>query len=159
VGGNHAFGFSYTPATSGKHDICVLGQNTGFGENAWVDCDTVTVGTVQNDPVGELVVNVADYDANGKNDAFVEAHAYDPNDPSQSLKIALLVDGQPVNGGIAEADSHDWNPAGITGDHAYYTWLGEAGYELTSGPHEVCMLAYNIGAGSDKLIQCVNITL
>ncbi|WP_153505280.1 hypothetical protein, partial [Cumulibacter manganitolerans] len=25
VGGNHAFGFSYTPATSGKHDICVLG--------------------------------------------------------------------------------------------------------------------------------------
>uniref|UniRef100_UPI0018864464 hypothetical protein n=1 Tax=Cumulibacter manganitolerans TaxID=1884992 RepID=UPI0018864464 len=159
VGGNHAFGFSYTPATSGKHDICVLGQNTGFGVNTWIDCDTVSVDVAQNDPVGELVVDVADYDANGWNDLFVDAYAYDPNDPSQSLRIVLFFDGQPIESGIADYDSRYWNPSGINGDHGYYTWLGEEGYEFSSGSHQVCLFAYNIGAGRDKLIQCENITL
>ena len=155
VFGSHAFGTQYTPSSSGSHQICVYGINVGFGQNSWIDCDTVSVDITADNPKGELILLIEDYDENGFNDLYADAYAYDPNDPSAALEVAIAVDGQLVDGGTADWYSRDWNPAGIPGDHGYFSWLGEEGWEFTSGSHTVCLYAYNIGPGTGQWIQCV----
>ncbi|WP_153506232.1 hypothetical protein [Cumulibacter manganitolerans] len=162
VFGNHAFGYMYSPSTSGSHQICVLGANIGFGQNAWIECADVTVDTAASDPWGVMYLSAEDPDSNGLTDFFVYGVAWDPN-VTWPVRVGLFLDGQlmPIDypDWIADLDYSDLNPPGITGKHGYDLWIGEEGYELAAGNHEVCLYVYNQGPGTGQLVQCEYFTV
>lgn len=161
VPGNHSFGHQFTPGYSGSHDICVYGINVGFGQNAWVDCDTVsvTVPKVNNDPQGGLTLDIYDVDQNGYLDVFIDAYAFDPNDYNASINIGFFVNGNLVGPFSANQWSGYLAPYGVFGNHGFYEYIGEYETEIEPGTHEVCLYAFNIGPGTSRLIQCESFTV
>lgn len=152
IPGNHGFGMNYAPTTSGSHDICVYALNNGSGNSVWLGCKTVSVTAappVNHDPVGDV-----DVYAGEQGHIWLDAYAYDPDAPNQSLEVIIFVDGQPEGPYPANQDSAYLNPYGVYGNHGFYIDYGMPG-EYAANGSEFCLHAKNVGLGADKLIKCV----
>jgi hypothetical protein len=136
----------------GYHQVCVFGINVGAGSNQPVRCVTAPI---LSDPVGSLDgvavdATPAGMTLRGAMPTQLVGWALDPN-TSASVDVRILVDG-----GVAATVTADDNRPDLA---PYYPRFGTRhGYStsvsLSPGRHNVCAVAVNTRAGSDRLLGC-----
>jgi hypothetical protein len=142
-GPSHGYDF-VVPATSGKaHTVCVYGINSGYqaGGNPLLGCSTV----LPHGPFG----NIELYDSKPAS-LRVAGWVIDP-DAASPVTLQVLIDNVVAGQTVASANRPD--VANI------YPAAGPAhGFDLTvpmtTGSHQVCVKAVNIGAGADVQLDC-----
>jgi hypothetical protein len=150
LGISHGFD-TRVPIDGGAHQVCVFGINVGAGTNRLVRCVPVLVAA---DPVGSLdaVELGASPSAAGRSatPTIIAGWAIDPN-TAASVDVRILVDGS-----VATTVDADLNRPDLA---AYYPGFGtlhgySATVSLAPGLHNVCSVAVNTRAGSDRLLGC-----
>lgn len=144
-GPNHGFG-GVIPVAPGSHSVCIWGINQGIGANLNLGCRTIVVPS--SSPVGVL------NDVWGTPSAInMWGWALDPN-TIEPISVHVRIDGQwtvvkadAPNAGVASAYP-DFGP-----NHGF-----SAVIPTTSGRHEVCTWAINVGAGTNLGFGCRIIT-
>ncbi|HEY6533662.1 MAG TPA: glycoside hydrolase family 25 protein [Acidimicrobiales bacterium] len=132
-----AHGFSVdVPVPSGLHEVCVYAINVGSGaSNPSLGCRTVSNSAA---PVGSIDGAGRLYDILG-----VNGWALDP-DTTGPVRVAIQVDGveaQRVTADLSRPDVGGVFP-GYGAAHGFDTFVYS-----TPGPHRVCVVALNAGAG------------
>ena len=132
----------FLPVTAGSHTVCATAVNVGQGDDTSLGCLTATA--VDHRPVGNLDSVVAQSDG-----ARLLGWATDP-DSSDAVTVRILADGTATT---VSADA----PATAARTTATTT-ATSSGFDvlvpLAPGSHEVCVIAVNIGAGSDTELGC-----
>jgi hypothetical protein len=135
-GPNHGFDVTI-PASSGVHNVCVYGINSGpvGNGNPAVGCATVKVGS----PFGSL-----DGFATGPSQVTVRGWAADP-DTSGPVNVHVYVDGNWAGQGVADQSRPDVGQAfpALGPNHGYSVTV-----PLAVGSHNVCVYAINVGNGA-----------
>lgn len=145
-----AHGFDETLVLpSGTEDLCLYAINVGAGANTLLSCRTVTV---TGDPVGQLEVI-----RNGSAPATIElaGWAFDPS-TSGPIEVHAYVDGGGSNLGPAALSRPDVGTAypAAGPNHGFSTAMF-----APPGKHRVCVYAINVGAGSNVLLGCQDVTV
>ena len=129
---------------SGAHQVCAYAINVGAGAtNPKLGCRSVTVSAA---PIGNFEDAGRIYDI-----LVVKGWAIDP-DTGAPVAVKVRVDGVDVQTGTADLARPDVG--------AYFPAYGSAhGFQQvvfsTPGPHTVCVVAVNAGAGSqDTVLGC-----
>ena len=143
MGARHGYGLDLRMA-SGTHQVCTYAINVGTGTtNPKLGCQSVTVSAA---PIGNFEDGGRLYDI-----LVVKGWALDP-DTGAPIAVKVRVDGVVVQTGTAGLDRPDVG--------AYYPVYGSAhGFQQVvysaPGPHTVCVVAVNAGAGSqDTVLGC-----
>ncbi len=132
-------------STSGRHTVCAIGWNVGFGTaNSAPSCRMVTLAL---DPVGHLDslnrVGASSYVA-------VRGWALDA-DTRGPLRIGVTVDGR------AQSDLVTGQPRDDVAAvyPAFGRWLGfAANVQVGAWKHTVCLTARNVGGGASVSLGC-----
>jgi GH25 family lysozyme M1 (1,4-beta-N-acetylmuramidase) len=135
MGASHGFSFD-VPVASGTHEVCVYAINVGAGgSNPKLGCRTVTNSPA---PVGSVDGGGRLFDILG-----INGWALDP-DTTGPVTVAILVDGVEAKWVTADVSRPDVGAAfpGYGSSHGYDTFVFS-----TPGPHRVCAVALNAGAG------------
>jgi hypothetical protein len=154
-----AHGFNWTgPITPGEHEVCVFALNVGYAaSNGALGCRTISVGEPppslgSGPPRGVLdavVISGTTGTANG--------WTFDPDAPTTAVTVHMYVDGVlagPVTAGEPRSDIGRIFPA--AGPNHGFHWSTT----LTSGKHDVCAYAINIGAGTgNPQLGCKTVTV
>jgi hypothetical protein len=148
IGANHGFGRDY-PVASGRYTVCATAINLGAGSsNGSLGCHTITVN---HDPHGSII-STTQFPG-----GFTSAGwAYDPNQPTSPIQVAISVDGTRTNFVTASqvrTDIPALRPA--SGNAHGFTVKALA----TEGTHRVCIYAKNLGLGADATISCRNVSV
>lgn len=80
--------------------------------------------------------------------------AYDPSDMSKAPTTMWTIDGKVVAYQAATLASPDLYPYGV-----YNRGVFGGLRAPNPGPHSLCMFVFNIGAGQDKLVQCLDVNV
>jgi SpoIID/LytB domain protein len=133
----------------GTHDLCLYAINVGAGANTLLACRQVTVAS---DPVGQVEMV-----RNGSSPATIElgGWAFDPN-TTDPIEVHAYVDGGGYNLGaasLARPDVGNAYPAAGS-NHGF-----SASVFAAPGKHQVCVYAINVGAGSNVLLGCREVTV
>lgn len=146
-GNNHGFDETVSVAP-GARSVCVFAIDVGAGTNTLLLCKTVNV---TSSPYGELEVAVGV----GPGTLRVAGWAVDP-DTTGPLRIHVYVDG--VGRLSTAADQPRLDVAetypGHGPNHGFDALL-----TAPSGRRSVCVFAINQGAGEDRLLACVPVTI
>ena len=141
VGSSHGFGLTLA-AVPGTHAVCVTAVNVGAGQDASLGCRDVAVAA---SPMGHLdAVTATAYGVT------LSGWATDP-DTMSAASVRVLVDGA-VRGSASAT--------GLRPDvaRAYPGAPASTGYAAVvatgPGPHTVCVVGVNVGAGSDATLGC-----
>ena len=138
-------GFAVDVAMSpGTHQVCTYAINVGAGaSNPQLGCRTVRVS---NAPIGNIEAVARLYDV-----LLVSGWAVDP-DTSASVRLRVTVDGAAVASPTADLDRPAVGAAfpGYGSAHGFQQIVAS-----TPGPHTICVVALNAGAGStDTPLGC-----
>jgi hypothetical protein len=153
LGFGSAHGYDMRVAIDGGlHQVCVFGINVGAGANTPVRC-VATV--VQSDPVGAVDAVAIDATPSGATSrgavpTRVAGWAIDPN-TAASIDVRVVIDGAvatTVDADISRPDLARYYP-GFGTRHGY-----SASVTVTPGLHNVCAVAVNSRAGTDRLLGC-----
>ncbi|MBO0866690.1 MAG: fibronectin type III domain-containing protein, partial [Mycobacterium sp.] len=140
-------GFSTAvPMTSGRHTICAIGINVGYGAgNSPPACRTLSFTF---SPLGDYTSLTRASD--GSNALLARGYAFDP-DTTGPISVALTVDG--VDAGTTVANH--WR-ADVGRRYPRFGHLHGFAAQLAadSGEHTVCVVAQNVGGGSDTNLGC-----
>jgi GH25 family lysozyme M1 (1,4-beta-N-acetylmuramidase) len=143
MGARHGFALDLRVA-SGTHSVCAYAINVGAGAtNPKIGCQSVTVSAA---PIGNFEDAGRLYDI-----IVVKGWTIDP-DTGAPLAVKVRIDGVDVQAGTADQSRPDVGAA-------YPVYGGAHGFQqvvfTTPGPHTVCVVAVNAGAGSqDTNLGC-----
>ncbi|MFL6161299.1 MAG: fibronectin type III domain-containing protein [Jatrophihabitantaceae bacterium] len=141
LGGNHGFSV-FTPLTPGQHVLCAYGLNVASGTvNTRFGCVTVTRAVT---PFGASTGIIR---AGISNTIQLAGWAVDP-DTLGAVPVHVMVDGADrltLQANVAYQGTLAGFPL-YGGAHAY-----SGSITLDAGEHQVCVTAYNVGAGTDNL--------
>ena len=134
ITGNHGFDISLQ-MSPGDHSVTVFAINVGGGTNLPIGTKTVTVGA---NPRGTL-----DAVSTQNNSARLTGWAYDPDDPTAEISVAVYRDGVGISWFPTGQPRPDVNSAmGIDGNHGFDLTI-----DTTPGPHNFTVYAINVGGG------------
>lgn len=141
-------GYSATiAAAAGQRRVCAYAINTGAGDNVQLGCRTVVVPSP--DPFGSF-----DGAAGGPASVQVSGWAIDP-DTSGAVQVHVYVDGR----GTALLADRDRPDVGA----AYPAFGSRHGFSAavpaSPGRRSVCAYAINVGAGTNRLLSCREVTV
>lgn len=141
-------GYSTNLAVSaGRHTVCTRAINHPTGDNPRLGCKTVDV---THDPRGHL--DKVSAETSGQ--IQVIGWAYD-SDTTSAVSVALSIDGKRVAVTSASAQRSDVASAlGIRSTVGYSTLL-----QASSGSHQVCAIALNVGEGKDQAQECKTVVV
>jgi len=141
-GAAHGFSFT-TPVGPGAHTVCAYAINAGAGNaNTQLGCRTLV-----GDPIGS--VDGVTREPGGA--VRVSGWAFDP-DTSGSIDVGVFVNGLPWASSRADNDRPDLTiGAGISTNHHGFAVALQG---LTTAPVDVCVLAINVGSGSNRSLGC-----
>jgi hypothetical protein len=153
-GVNTAHGFQASMALpAGAHRVCAYGINVGAGSgNPELGCASVTVAAAAWNPVGHL-----DAVAVSGRTVTMTGWAFDHDTGTAPIRVDLYVDGRGARSLTAGADRADIDAAypGVGPHHGFATQL-----TLTSGSHDVCAYAINVGGGTGNVrIGCRTVAM
>lgn len=127
----------------GTRKVCLVADATGDGAALNLGCKWVIVKG--NDPVGVLESVVAD-----KGMMRVAGWAYDPDEVG-AIKIQVLIDNLWSSTIIADSSRDD-----LAESHPLATSGGfDRAIPVSPGQHKVCIIAENVGSGSNTDLGCV----
>jgi hypothetical protein len=132
-------------APAGVANICVYGINVGWGANTGLGCRQIEVRSGQ--PFGGISTTVS------RSSVRVQGWTIDP-DTTDSLTVHTYIDGVGSVGtaSVARADIAAAYP-GYGAAHGI-----DRTYELSPGVHQICAYAINVGAGTNALLGCQQVT-
>ncbi|HEX3680618.1 MAG TPA: hypothetical protein VHU90_12930, partial [Galbitalea sp.] len=145
-GDNHGFG-DFIPTSGGTHTLCTYAINVGAGTNTNLGCHTATVG---GSPIGAIENGQPEFNAIG-----VWGWTIDP-DTADSVLMNYYVDGHMALGAVANVSRPDLGTAhpGYGNNHGFGVML-----PVSSGTHQVCSYAINVGYGQNTLLGCFTTTV
>jgi hypothetical protein len=136
MGSRHAFALDL-PMASGTHQLCAYAINVGAGSvNPQIGCRTVTVSAA---PAGNFEEIGRLYDI-----VVVNGWAIDP-DTQAPIAVKTRIDG--VDVATTTADRSRPDVAAVYPAYGAGHGFQQVSY-TTPGPHTVCVVAMNAGAGS-----------
>ena len=144
-----AHGFSVIlPAPAGVHSYCAWAINIGRGGNTMIGCGSANL--LAGSPMGSL-------DSVQLNPGAQEVQGWvlDP-DSTAPIQARVIVDGvvaSTVTAALERADIAAAFP-GYGASHGF-----SAPLSLGAGTHTVCVQAVNVGAGSDTMLPCRQLTV
>jgi hypothetical protein len=148
-GDSHSFSTTIAGITPGSHSVCVYAINAGGGG---------TTAYCQNTPAvtGSPVLLLDQVAAQGANSVLIRGWAIDP-DSLDPQRIHIYVDdvlSTKVTADMPKASlATAYPPFGA--NHAFSVTIAA----VTTGVHQVCIYAINVGAGGNtKLCQSVTVT-
>lgn len=146
AGGHHGFATTL-PITQGDHTVCVIAKNIGEGSNNSFGCTKITLN---DSPTGALESAVK-----SAGELKVVGWVFDRDAPKTSLTVTVKIDGtaHSLLANVARTDIAKWHPAA----GAYHGYA--ASYTLPEGHHKVCVIARNIGYGSNTTFACRTVVL
>lgn len=139
--GSHSFSWTFE-LSPGTHSVCSVGVNFGAGDHRY-SCTNVTVESPKG-PLGDIAIGA------GNGSATIYGWSYDPSRSSQSLNVAVLIDGR-WHGAVRADQASPY--LGIPGQHAYATSV-----KLSRGQHTACTVAYGV-TGQTTTLGCRTFTL
>ncbi|MFJ6199253.1 fibronectin type III domain-containing protein [Micromonospora sp. NPDC092111] len=143
-GPSHGISILVPEGPDGDHTVCVTAHNlAGPGAAKQLGCKTYQV---RHNPFGEIEINRV-----GATVA-VRGWAADPDEPTRSLDVRVLVDNAPVATVRADVDRPDVARAHpeLGARHGVQVDVPAAG----PGEHSVCLQAVNVGPGTDTTVGC-----
>lgn len=135
-----AFGVSGSDTNA---SLCMFLFNVGPGSSTLAQCSTVYLPS--QSPSGGVS---AVFDDRGN--LNVSAYAFDPNAPAESLAVWIVDNGQLKVARMANDAQPSLAPYGIPGAHG----ASISYFAGTTGSHDICVYAVNVGAGSNAWIGC-----
>ena len=136
-------------ARAGTNVVCVYGINVGAGSNALIGCRLVTIDDA---PFGS--VDRIDVDG-GQQSVTVHGWSIDPQ-TAGPIAVHVYVNGVLRNGGSADRSRTDVAAA-------YPAFGDRHGFSVTvparAGINVVCAYGINVGAGSNALIGCRDVSV
>ncbi|HEV7950276.1 MAG TPA: hypothetical protein VGP24_10965, partial [Glaciihabitans sp.] len=146
-GADHGFSVKLPLRSRKSQQLCIYGINEGPGANSAIRCSTITPKT--GSPTGVL-----DSVKTAVNEISVSGWALDP-DTGASISTHVYVDSASVavTANKARPDIAAIYPG--YGDKKGFSTKISA----TPGQHNVCAYAINVGAGSNKLMNCKTVTV
>lgn len=151
VGGNQGFSVSVT-LRDGNHLVCAAAVNIGVGFNRQLgSCLRVSVGLsaaeiAARSPQGALEATRA----HSATSLGVRGWASDPDNRAVSIKVVAYLDGVAAATVTASVPRPDLVTSRGTGPAAGYSFTIAA----STGSHNVCLWALNIGVGTNKHLGC-----
>lgn len=144
VHGGHGYSGVVPIKTAGAHSICTVGVNVGPGSDTNLGCKTVTV---QFNPYGAFETSVRV----GSTSIRVTGWAIDPTDPTTAVTMHISVDGVTMPITVANQSRPDIAARypGTGSDHGF-----DATVNANVNEHTVCVVAMNIGLGTNTTIGC-----
>ena len=148
-GPRHGFAATGAGLSAGKHQMCVFGINVAAGSNKLLTCRTITV------PGGSPFGSVDRVSARSDHRVDVVGWTLDP-DTVAPIETHVYIDGAGANLGTTPVVRPDLAAAfpAYGGRHGF-SWTSPV---LSSGAHSVCVFGINVGAGSNTLLSCRNVT-
>ena len=147
-GDRHGYTVS-VPADSGVNVVCVYGINVGIGSNSLIGCRLVTI---EDSPFG--AVDRVDPEV-GNQSVAVYGWAIDPQ-TSDPIAVHVYVNGVLRGGGVADRSRTDVGSVyPSSGDRHGYAGSVPA----RAGINVVCVYGINVGAGSNRLIGCRDVSV
>ncbi|SHH23345.1 Fibronectin type III domain-containing protein [Jatrophihabitans endophyticus] len=146
AGAQHGFAASLA-AKQGKHTVCVIGRDIGYGRDNKIGCKSVTL---DDDPISGL-----NSVAQSGNALRVRGWAFDRDDTVKPLTVSVRIDGgaaRTYTASVARADVA--KKYGIAAKHGF-----DQAIPLSEGSHTVCVSVKNIGYGADTSFACRRATL
>lgn len=138
---------------AGRHSVCAFSINTGFGTaNTLVGCRWVDMPAAASEPTGG-----PDFLTVSGNGVVVTGWALDPDALGSAIDVHVYVDGRGAGRAVAGEQRADVGAA--------FTEAGPMhGFRLpvtlTSGRHEVCVYAINVGPGvTNPRLGCRTVTV
>lgn len=142
-GAQHGFDIRSAALSPGVHDVCVWVVNIGNGtRDRGLGCATVVTGS------DSAVGSFDSVQSPGPNLIRVDGWAYDP-EAADSIDVTVTISGRAQR---VRADQFRENLRAFiqkSGRHGLSVDLLAAG-----GRHEVCVVAHNVGRGSDAGLGC-----
>ncbi|PRZ44362.1 hypothetical protein CLV47_101488 [Antricoccus suffuscus] len=148
IPGDHGFSVTVKGVVNGPNTVCAYAFNTLGGSDILTGCATESV-QLPGSPQGSLDSLTADNAGN----VAVKGWVWDVSSPTAPVTVMLTVDGNVSAYFYASDPKPELAHYGIPGDHG-------ANYTLrpgTQGATQVCMYAFNIGAGGDILVGCKSV--
>lgn len=140
-GAAHGFD-AFVRLPAGTHGVCAYAINTGAGINVLLGCASVTVS--------DSAMGSFDLAQDGVGVVRVAGWAADPN-TTGPIGVHVYIDGTYHSGHTANRPRPDVAAAspGLGGAHGF-----EAVIPVTTGVHDVCVYALNVGPGDNALLGC-----
>src|SRR5579875_705879 len=137
------------PVTSGKHTVCAIGMNAGAGtQNSAPACQTLTFAF---SPVGAYTALRRATD--GSDALLVRGYAFDP-DTYGAIDVSLTLDGAVA--GTVPADHWRQDVAARFPRFGHKHGFADR-VAADAGEHTVCVVADNVGGGSDTNLGCLTV--
>lgn len=155
VGGNQGYSITIT-LRDGYHLVCAAAVNIGVGVNRQLGgCLRVVVGLTAAEiaarsPQGALEVARA----HNATSLGVRGWASDPDNRAASIKVVAYLDGVAAATVTASVPRPDLVTSQGTGPAAGYSFVIPA----STGSHNVCLWALNIGVGNNKHLGCASLS-
>ncbi len=143
----HGFTARYAVA-QGTHRVCVTAVNLGYGQNTSFGCRSVTL---DDSPVAGLNTPTT---SNGR--LQIRGWAFDRDAAATPLSVSVRVDSGAAATLTANRSRPDVAKAypGTGTAHGFVTSVNVA-----EGRHTVCVVAHNIGLGSDRALPCAKVVV
>jgi hypothetical protein len=147
----------------GGHDDTYGGTTINIDSN-FVDGDTVGVGTPpvgESDPIGSLELTGAP----AKGTVRVKGWALDPDAPTETLSISVVVGGRAGQKGV---ETYELGPVAnlsrpdVAASHRAagpYHGFDTRLVTIKSGPEPICVYALNVALGGNRLLGCRTTTI
>ena len=141
-GPDHGFSFRHWPPP-GTHELCLVAHNIGPGQDRVLGCRQVS--TPGPNPIGGLLLAQS-----GGGQFRIAGWTLDP-DTAASLSVSITIDGAVATTRLADIDIPvlGFFFAGFGSRHGF-----DLTVPLAPGNHWVCVVAHNLGAGSDTTLGC-----
>ncbi len=143
-----AHGFSQTiPLPPGQHKVCVYAFNTGAGTDIGFSCNYLNVSTDKS-PQGAVLSTTGVVGG-----IALTGWAVDPDALTSSVKVSVWLDGKTNSQWTANTSypNADKSFPGAGSSHGFSIVV-----PAPTGPHTVCVYAFNQGAGSDAFFSCAS---
>ena len=142
-------GFDTTIAVpQGHHQVCVTALNVGHGTDNSLGC---AQATLNDNPIGAI-----DFIQRNGTKLELRGWAFDPDQPTSKLHVAVRVDGKRLTTLVADRRrrdvARDHSAAGPY--HGFYDRLA-----VPEGMHHVCVVAHNVSYGENLGFTCQDVSL
>ena len=147
IPGQHHFTTSYALPNTGTYEFCMFLGNVRAGSSQLVQCSNLSVpaDAARDNPGGGVSASV-NYDGV----ISVGGYAYDPSNLYAPLGTWVADNGQLAGTPVANAAQPSLAPYGIPGAHG----VRYAYQAPSTGSHNVCLYAVNIGWGANSWVAC-----
>jgi hypothetical protein len=132
--------------SSGTHEVCAYGIDSGPGLNVLLGCSTVTV--LSGSPFGGMNTVVT------PGEVTVQGWAIDPS-TTDPIKVHVYVDGR---GTEITADASRPDVGRVYPDYGSDHGI-DGSFTLDAGEHTICAYGINRGLGSNSLLGCSTVTV